>query len=99
MCNSIRRPVRRQQEAIDIGDERVPLCRSPELKKVKQGQGKEEEGHTPDGAVGEEENGDDANATESQGDAQTESPDGDAGEGLGLARKEGLEGEHSGEVG
>ncbi|CAI6092057.1 unnamed protein product [Clonostachys chloroleuca] len=78
-------------EAVDLGVERVPLGSGPELEEVEEGEGEEEEGGTPDGVVGEDEDGGHGDEAGSKGDAQAESTQGDAGEGSGLPGEERLE--------
>lgn len=84
--DGVGRPVRREQKAVDADDGGISLGRGPKLQKVKGGEGEQEEGDAPDGAVREEQDADDADDADGEGDAQAECAEGDSGERLWLAR-------------
>lgn len=52
--DGVGRPVCREQKAVDAGDGGVTLGGGPKLQEVKGGEGEQEEGDAPDGAVREE---------------------------------------------
>ncbi|QYS98305.1 hypothetical protein H0G86_005492 [Trichoderma simmonsii] len=86
VSDGVGRPVRREQKAVDADDGGVSLGCGPKLQEVKGGEGEEEEGHAPDGAVREEQDADDADDADGEGDAQAKCAEGDSGERLWLAR-------------